>query len=59
MRLETRVATVDESGVTTASGEHFPARTVVWAAGVRPSPLVDELDVPKIKNGRISVDPFL
>lgn len=59
VRLETRVATVDESGVTTVAGEHIPARTVVWAAGVRPSPLVDDLDVPKIKNGRINVDSFL
>lgn len=42
-----------------SDGRRIPARTTVWAAGVKPSPLVESLDVPKDSRGRILVDGFL
>jgi NADH dehydrogenase len=59
VRLETPVERVDAGGAILKGGESVPSRTVVWAAGVRPSPLVDRMNVPKAKNGRILVDRFL
>lgn len=59
VRLETPVERVDEHGLMTRGGEYIPSRTVVWAAGVRPSPVGARLPVPHAKNGRITVDPYL
>jgi NADH dehydrogenase len=59
VRLGTAVDRVDEHGLRTQDGDEVPTRTVVWTAGVRPAPLVNRLDVPMAKNGRIQVDPFL
>lgn len=59
VRLGAAVDRVDEHGLTTATGEYVPTRTVVWTAGVRPSPVVARLDLPKDEKGRIEVDSFL
>jgi NADH dehydrogenase len=63
MGIETRlgapVERTDAAGVWLKGGEPLPAGTVVWAAGVRPSPLAEQLPFPRAKNGRILVDPFL
>lgn len=59
LRLSTRIADVTDEGVTSVSGEKFKARTVIWTAGVRPSPLADEMQTGKVKNGRLEVDPYL
>lgn len=59
VRLGTRVSRVSARGVTLPGGEEVPSRTVIWTAGVRPSPLIDGLNVPKVKNGRLDVDAFL
>jgi NADH dehydrogenase len=50
---------VDEDGLVTDSGEFVPSRTVVWAAGVRPQPIADRIEAPKLRGGRIEVDPYL
>jgi NADH:quinone reductase (non-electrogenic) len=59
MRLETPIDHVDEDGLATKSGEYIPSRTVVWTAGVQPSPITQYLDLPRSKKGRILVDRFL
>ena len=59
VRLECPVERVDETGLVACDGEYIPSRTVVWTAGVRPSPLAAGLNVPKDANGRILVDEFL
>ncbi|MCC2669988.1 MAG: dehydrogenase (ubiquinone) [Armatimonadetes bacterium] len=59
IRLETPVDRVDDGGLVLDGGEYLPAHTVVWAAGVKASPVAARLNVPRIKNGRIDVDPFL
>jgi NADH dehydrogenase FAD-containing subunit len=57
--LETPVERVDQDGLVTAGGEFIASRTIVWAAGVRPSPLAGHLDAPTIRNGRIQVNDYL
>lgn len=59
LRLNTPVAQVTADGITLKSGESIPSHTVIWAAGVKPSPIAAGLNVPKIKNGRILVNEFL
>jgi NADH:quinone reductase (non-electrogenic) len=42
-----------------ANGLRIPARTLVWTAGVRPSGLLPELDLPVDDRGRVVVDEML
>jgi NADH:ubiquinone reductase (H+-translocating) len=66
-RLETRgvkiitgvkVEKVDENGVV-ANGARIPSATVLWTAGVAPSPVVKLLGAKTDKAGRVSVGPFM
>jgi NADH dehydrogenase len=66
VRTDTRVVAIDAGSVTVKSGEateRIPARTVVWAAGVRASPLGRALaDASSVKldaAGRVLVEPDL
>ncbi|MFZ1926063.1 MAG: FAD-dependent oxidoreductase [Solirubrobacteraceae bacterium] len=52
----TTLASVTARGATLSSGEQIPARTVVWTAGVAPSPVVASLGLPLDEDGRIAVD---
>ncbi len=58
VRLNSLVTQISAEGVTLKEG-FIPAATVLWAAGVKPSPLsallTDNLD----KNGRVKVGPYL
>ena len=61
-----RACSIDEAGVELRSGdrtERIEARTALWAAGIRASPLADELrrstDCPVDTIGRIVVQPDL
>ena len=54
-----KVAEVRPDGVSLSDGREIPTRTVVWAAGINPGPLVAGLDVEKDKRGRILVDEYL
>jgi NADH dehydrogenase len=65
-RANTRVTAIDRDGVTmkNADGEtRIATRTVLWAAGVRSSPLgkalADRTGVPLDKDGRVCVDATL
>lgn len=51
--LRNSVRAVEEDGVTTIRGIDIPARTVVWAAGVAPSPLIGRLGLPTDERGYI------
>lgn len=55
VRLGERVTSVAPHEVTLASGEVIPARTLVWAAGVRANPLADSLGLAQAPGGRIVV----
>jgi NADH:ubiquinone reductase (H+-translocating) len=50
---------VSEGGIAFKDGRFVPSRTVVWAAGVRPSPLTAALEVERGKDGRLVVDAHL
>jgi NADH dehydrogenase len=58
-RLGVRVTEVSASGIMLSSGEFISARTVIWCAGMRASPLVPMLDGERDRLGRILVDPFM
>ncbi|MFZ1218723.1 MAG: NAD(P)/FAD-dependent oxidoreductase [Chthoniobacterales bacterium] len=53
-----RVASYDGWVVTLSNGLSIPAATLVWTAGVKPSPVVAALPCPKEK-GRIVADQYL
>jgi len=54
--LETRVLGCSADFVRLSSGQELPASTFVWAAGTAPNPILDRLDLPRTKNGRVEVD---
>jgi NADH dehydrogenase len=60
--LGVRVTDIDDEGVTLqrpAGSERIPARTAMWAAGVKASPLARTLGVPLDRAGRVVVNPDL
>lgn len=59
MRLGQKVKSIDERSVTLSKGEFVPTRTVLWAAGVTPSPLTHTLDCEKDKKGAIITEPTM
>jgi NADH dehydrogenase len=56
VRTETTLAEVSAHGARLSVGEEIPARTVVWTAGVKPSPAIARLGLPLDGAGRIVVD---
>ena len=54
----TRVEHVDEQGVIVA-GKRIESATVLWTAGVAPSPILSTLGVNTDHAGRVCVGPFL
>ena len=59
MRLGQKIRSIDERSVTLSKGEFVPTRTVLWAAGVTPSPLTHTLDCEKDKKGAIMTEPTM
>lgn len=53
VRLHTRVTSLVGGHVVLSDGEEFDAETVVWTAGVRPSPLLERTDLPLDDRGRL------
>ena len=53
LRLGQTITQMTERAITLTKGEEIPCRTVLWAAGVRPSPLTETLDCEKDKRGAI------
>ncbi len=56
---DTKVTEIRPDAVVLADGRTIPARTAVWAAGVEPGVLVNNLDVPKDARGHVLVDEYL
>jgi NADH dehydrogenase len=59
VRYGARVVDFDGERVQLQGGELIPARTLLWAAGVRAAPLADRLGVPQGGLGRLRVRPTL
>jgi NADH:ubiquinone reductase (H+-translocating) len=55
----TRLEGVAEGAVSLSGGQEVPTRTVVWTAGVAPSPAIAELGLPVDAHGRVRVDASL
>jgi len=59
IHVGTTLASFDEREAVLADGTHVPARTLVWAAGVRASPALATLGLPLDDRGRVLVDSML
>lgn len=59
IRTGASVARVTREFVELKDGERIRARTVIWTAGVRPTRVVTDLPVPKLKGGRLQVNEYL
>jgi NADH dehydrogenase len=55
----TRLERIDDGVVQLSDGDPFRAETLVWTAGVRPSPLAADSGFPVDDRGRITVDRAL
>ena len=53
------LASYDGETAVLSGGEKVPARTLVWTAGVKASPLLGELGLPLDERGRVVVDARL
>ncbi len=57
-RLATELASVAADHVVLSSGELIPCRTVCWTAGVKASPVAEEMGLP-LDHGRIVCEPTM
>jgi NADH dehydrogenase len=59
LKLGSAVVSVDSDGVTTANGERIESLTTVWTAGVKATPLTQQIPAKKDSFGRLHVDENL
>jgi NADH dehydrogenase len=59
VRVRTTLASYDGADAVLSDGTHVPARTLVWAAGVRAHPDLGLLRLPLDDRGRVTVGPTL
>ncbi|WP_067135354.1 NAD(P)/FAD-dependent oxidoreductase [Microtetraspora malaysiensis] len=53
LKLETFLQSCEGGLVKTSDGDEFESATIVWTAGVKPSPVVNSCDLPLDERGRI------
>lgn len=59
VRTNTMVERITADGVYLEDGEHIPAKTLIWAAGVKAGPLAGIVGTEQTKSGRLVVNPEL
>lgn len=59
VRLGTRLESAVDGSIALSDGETFDAETLVWTAGVRPSPLAKDSGLPVDARDRLPVDRYL
>ncbi|ATO14972.1 NADH dehydrogenase FAD-containing subunit [Micromonospora sp. WMMA2032] len=59
IRLDTRLESCVDGVVKLSDGDSFPSDTIVWTAGVKPSPMLDATDFPRDERRRITCRPTL
>ena len=59
VRLHTRLVSAEGGHVILDDGEEFSAGTLVWTAGVAPSPVASRAGLPTDARGRVIVNEFL
>ncbi len=50
------VASADERGLTLQSGRRIESETIVWSAGVKPSPTIASIALPTTKRGAVNTE---
>ncbi|KAJ0417951.1 hypothetical protein BJY00DRAFT_325236 [Aspergillus carlsbadensis] len=58
-KLGSPVTAINADSITLASGERIETKTAIWTAGVRASPLTQQIPAPKDPLSRLSVDNHL
>ncbi|GAA4875537.1 MULTISPECIES: NAD(P)/FAD-dependent oxidoreductase [Saccharopolyspora] len=53
VKLNTTAKTLEDGHVVLSDGDEFDADTVVWTAGVKPHPMLEESDLPRDGKGRL------
>jgi len=56
---DTKLASIDATGVTFTDGRRIATETAVWTAGVTPHPVLSQLGLPLDTYGRVPVDATL
>ncbi|WP_254878691.1 NAD(P)/FAD-dependent oxidoreductase [Streptomyces sp. NA04227] len=59
VRLETRLDSCADRVARLSDGAHFPTRTLVWTAGVKPHPVLAASDLPLTDRGRLKCTTHL
>ena len=59
IRLDTRLESCVDGVVKLSDGDSFPSDTIVWTAGVKPSPMLDATDFPRDERRRVTCRPTL
>ncbi len=59
VRTNTAVEQVESEAVSLDDGSVIPTQTLVWAAGVKASPVADLLNAEQARDGRVVVNPDL
>jgi len=59
IRTRALVKGADARSVTLADGTMIACGTIIWSAGVRPNDAVTDPSIPRLRNHRINVDPWL
>ncbi len=59
IHVGTTLESFDGSEAVLANGTRIPARTLVWTAGVRANPLLEQLGLPLDDRGRVRIDETL
>jgi NADH dehydrogenase len=59
IKLGTPLDSAEGGVIRLSDGDAFPAQTLVWTAGVKPSPLARESGLPVDEQGRLLVDRYL
>lgn len=59
VRLDTRLESCVDGLVKLSDGDEFPTDTLVWTAGVKPSPMIEATDLPRNQRGAVTCLPTL
>jgi NADH dehydrogenase len=59
IRVATTLESVEQEAATLSDGDRIPTHTLVWTAGVRPSPEPSRWGLPVDDRGRVTVDETL
>jgi NADH:ubiquinone reductase (H+-translocating) len=59
IRLDTRLESCVDGVVKLSDGDSFAADTIVWTAGVKAHPMLEQTDLPRDQKGRVTCLPTL